>query len=68
MVRFNENDFTIKFNSSCPIEDWLELQKELSLVLSVCEFGCNENYLLMTLFKEMMPDYETALKMNPESR
>jgi len=63
MVTFNKGSFTIEVKTGAhPVEDWLELQKELLfLVQSLDQSDTPESpWRTMALIKEMLPDLKTA--------
>lgn len=65
MVTFKKDSFTIEVHTGTnPIEDWLELQKELIELMSYM----NDDMLIkpwrtLNLLSETLPDWKTALKM-----
>lgn len=68
MVEFKSDRMVITIvTTTNPIEDWLELMKELLyLTASVNPEHCNAPpQHTLTLLDEMLPAWETALKMLP---
>lgn len=68
MVRFKKDRYVIEVvTGSEPTERWLELMKEISRVLSLIDpdnFPDDGFYNLANLMEDMLPDWETARKMN----
>jgi hypothetical protein len=66
MVTFKDDSFIIEVRTAGnPIEEWLNLHQQLTFILSQCEEPASSAHYLISLLDDMMPDWETALKMNP---
>lgn len=65
MVRFENDKFVIEcYTGACPIENWLELINELTMLLSAHTDGTpNDFWLVSSFINDLMPDIDTALKM-----
>lgn len=65
MVRFEKDRFIVEvYTCTNPAENWIELVKQLSTLLSTCGDGApNDYYLVADLFGDLMPDYEQAKRM-----
>lgn len=67
-VEFRDNGYSIHVDTiSNPIEDWLELHNDLLMCISVMDGNVptGASMLILKLIEDMMPDWETALKMHP---
>lgn len=65
MVRFTEKSFTIEVEAAGnPVSEWLETHDGLINLLQ-CQDSeqLSNNFHVLELIREMMPDYETARKM-----
>jgi len=65
MVTFKEDRFIIEVETvTNPIEDWLSLHDEILNVLMSEDEAMKENRpKCLSLLRDLMPDYETAIKM-----
>lgn len=65
MVRFEKDRFIIEvYTCTNPAENWIELVKQLSTLLSAHDDGTpNDYWLVVDLFGDLMPDYEQAKRM-----
>lgn len=64
-VKFHDDSFTIEVKTCTnPIENWLETHDGLINLLQ-CQDSeqLSNNFHVLELIREMMPDYETARKM-----
>lgn len=68
MVRFEKDRYIIEVYTGCdPVESWLNLHEEIAYLLGLVNQGnCPENGFLRLpqLLVDMMPQWETARKMN----
>ena len=68
MVRFEKDTYIIEVYTRCdPLESWLNLHEEIAYLLGLVNQGnCPENGFLYLpqLLGDMMPQWETARKMN----
>ncbi|MDO5665694.1 MAG: hypothetical protein Q4G63_10620 [Bacteroidia bacterium] len=71
-VEFFDDKYVITIRTGGnPIEDWLDLHSELLTVLSM--WDPEENIMsnpwrMLNLIENMMPQWETALKMHPRKK
>ena len=67
MVRFDKDGFTISVKTGgCPVENYLELQSEITYVFSIMTSANMPDeglYHLADLLHNMLPDFDTARKM-----
>lgn len=66
MVKFEKDKFVIEVPTTSPAEDWLELHDALCLVIrSLNHETIPENFwAVVNLLQDMMPDWQTAKKLN----
>lgn len=68
MVRFEKDRYIIEVYTGCdPVESWLNLHEEIAYLLGLVNQGnCPESGFLCLpqLLGDMMPQWETAHKMN----
>lgn len=68
MVRFEKDRYIIEVYTGCdPVESWLNLHEEIAYLLGLVNQGnCPESgfLCLSQLLVDMMPQWETARKMN----
>lgn len=65
MVRFEKDRFIIEvYTGINPVENWIELVKQLSMLLSMHSEGTpNDLYYVADLFSDLMPNYDQAKRM-----
>lgn len=67
MVRFSDKSYTVEvYTGTNPVEDYLELQKEIAYVFGMMREGnipADGLYHLANLLSCLQPDLETAWKM-----
>lgn len=66
MVHFTDKGFTIEYETVCPIDEWLGLYEDISLVFSTLaptQMPDEGLWRLATLIDAMRPSYEEARKM-----
>jgi len=65
MVHFRDNGYTIDINTGAnPVEDWIELQKEILTLICVMDNGSYHLPWRATQFLiELLPDWEDAKRM-----
>lgn len=70
MVTFNKDSFTVKvYTGTNPVEDWLELQKELSYVFTQMRqntMPVDGLWQLALLMEALLPDPSVAERMTAE--
>ena len=66
-IKFNEQGYSIEVKTGTnPVEDWMETHDDLLDLLASADrelAGTNNYYHVIDLLRNMMPDYDTALKM-----
>ena len=66
-IKFNEQGYSIEVKTGTnPVEDWMETHDDLLDLLASADrelAGTNNYYHVIDHLRNMMPDYETALKM-----
>lgn len=69
MVTFKDDSFTVTVSSSEPMEDWLELYKELLLIMgTINDANCFIPFRTMSLLSDLLPELEIAQKMIPSKQ
>lgn len=67
MVTFNKDSFTVNiYTGNNPVEDWLELQRELSYVFTQLRqeiMPVDGLWHLASLIEALLPDEEVARRM-----
>ena len=65
MITFQNNGFTITVTDACPIEGWLELQRQLyDLLRTINEENMPPRIdAVMNLLEELQPEWEVARRM-----
>lgn len=71
-VEFKDDRFVITVvTNTNPIESWLELHDEILYVLGSVDaqlHGMETPWRMLQLLSDMMPGFETALKMHPRKK